>query len=174
MPENADTSTPRSSEPTGPEPAVPARRPERWLERRVERKGLRPRYAAYAIIGFWTVAIIGFGLLERLIDPSTFKSGWLGIWWATQTVTTVGYGDVVPQQTAGQVIAVILMLGGLSLLSVVTAAITSGFVSRAQDARSERREDPLMGKLDAMTVQLERLKAEVARLQHNSGGRNEA
>jgi voltage-gated potassium channel len=173
MPEATDRTTGRS-EPIGAEQTVPSPRPERWLERRVERKGLRPRYAAYAIIGFWGAAIIVFGLLERLIDPNTFKSGWLGIWWATQTVTTVGYGDVVPQQTAGQVIAVILMLGGLSLLSVVTAAITSGFVSRAQEARSEGREDPVMRKLDAMAVQLEQLDADVVRLQRTSERGKEA
>ena len=62
-------------------------------------------------------------MVERLIDPDTFPSIWLGIWWATQTVTTVGYGDVVPQQTAGKVIAVSLMLGGLSFLAVLTGAI---------------------------------------------------
>ena len=87
------------------------------------RKGLRPRYAAYIVIAFWTLAIVVFGVVERLIDPDTFPSIWLGIWWATQTVTTVGYGDVVPQQTAGKVIAVLLMLGGLSFLAVLTGAL---------------------------------------------------
>src|SRR6266496_2406258 len=104
----------------------------RWLLGRIEKKGLKPRYAAYVVIVFWTLAIIVFGVVERLIDPDTFGSIWLGIWWATQTVTTVGYGDVVPQQTAGKVIAVFLMLGGLSFLAVLTGAITSAFVTRAQ------------------------------------------
>jgi voltage-gated potassium channel len=54
------------------------------------------------------------------------------VWWAIETVTTVGDGDVVPDQTEGKVIAGFLMLGGLSLLSVITATITSGFVSRAE------------------------------------------
>ena len=54
------------------------------------------------------------------------------MWWALQTVTTVGYGDVVPQDSVARAIASFLLLGGLALLSVVTAVITSGVVARAQ------------------------------------------
>ena len=74
--------------------------------------------------------MVVFGVVERAVDPKTFPSVWLGMWWAVETVTTVGYGDVVPNQTTGKIIAAFLMLGGLSLIAVVTAAITSGFVSR--------------------------------------------
>lgn len=130
------------------------------MEKRVERKGLRPRDAAYLIGAFWGFAVVVFGVLERLVDPKTFPTVWLGMWWAIQTVTTVGYGDVVPQQTTGKVIAGFLMLGGLSLLAVVTAAITSGFVARAQAGT----EDPVMLKLDEVAAQLQALKAEVQSL----------
>jgi ion channel len=95
-------------------------RPERWLDRRVGRKGQRPRDAAYLIGAFWAIAVIVFGVVERLLDPKTFHSVWLGMWWATETVTTVGYGDIVPDQTAGKIIAGFLMLGGLSLLCGLT------------------------------------------------------
>src|SRR5215469_8973626 len=113
-------------------PKLPLSDPEQWLEKRIERRGLRPRDAAYLIGAFWATAVIVFGSLERIVDPKTFHTVWLGMWWALETVTTVGYGDVVPSQTVGKVIAGFLMLGGLSLLAVVTAAITSGFVTHAQ------------------------------------------
>lgn len=74
------------------------RRSERWLEKRIERKGLRPRDAAYLIAIFWAIAVLAFGVVERLVDPKTFHSIWLGMWWAVETVTTVGYGDIVPDQ----------------------------------------------------------------------------
>jgi voltage-gated potassium channel len=136
-------------------------RPERWLDRRLGRKGLRPRDAAYLIGAFWTVAVVVFGVVERLIDPKTFHSLWLGMWWAIQTVTTVGYGDIVPDQTAGKIIAGFLMLGGLSLLSVVTAAITSGFVSRAETRRRATGDDPVMQKLDQLATELQAIKTEL-------------
>jgi voltage-gated potassium channel len=134
------------------------------MEKRVERKGLRPRDAAYLIGAFWAFAVVVFGVLERVVDPKTFPTVWLGMWWAIQTVTTVGYGDVVPQQTTGKVIAGFLMLGGLSLLAVVTAAVTSGFVARAQASAQDGTEDPVMQKLDEVGAQLQALNADVQRL----------
>lgn len=142
----------------------PPRRSERWLEKRIERRGLRPRDAAYMIAVFWTIAVLAFGVVERLVDPKTFHSIWLGMWWAVETVTTVGYGDIVPDQTAGKLIAAFLMLGGLSLIAVVTAAVTSGFVSRADAQRQAAGEDPVMQKLGEIAAELEAVKTELAHL----------
>ena len=58
-----------------------------------------------------------------------------GLWWAAQTVTTVGYGDNVPMNLPGRLLAVFVMLMGIGFLTVVTAAITSTFVARARRAR---------------------------------------
>lgn len=147
----------------------PSRRTEQWLEKRIERKGLRPRDAAYLIATFWGVAVLVFGVVERLVDPKTFHSIWLGMWWAVETVTTVGYGDIVPDQTAGKLIAGLLMLGGLSLIAVVTAAITSGFVSRADAQRRAAGEDPLMQKLDEIASELKAVKTELDHLRSTTG-----
>ena len=137
--------------------------PERLIEKRVERRGLRPRDAAYLIGAFWAVAVIVFGVLERIVDPKTFHTVWLGMWWAIETVTTVGYGDVVPSQTTGKVIAGFLMLGGLSLLAVVTAAVTSGFVQRAQEQARSEEDDPVIQRLDQLGRQLEAIQTELDR-----------
>ena len=139
------------------------------MERRIARRGLRPRDAAYLICTFWAVAVVVFGVLERLVDPKTFHSVWLGMWWAIETVTTVGYGDIIPKQTAGKLIAGLLMLGGLSMIAVVTAAITSGFVSRAQAQGRMTAQDPLMQKLEQIAGQLQGVKDELEQLR--SGNR---
>jgi len=149
---------------------------ERRVERRVERKGLRPRIAASVIAVTWVAAIIVFGIVEHLVDPDNFDTVWLGMWWATQTVTTVGYGDAVPDQVAGQLIAVALMIGGLSLFSVITGVITSAFVSRAQarqaagakstgeDRAGAGTGDSLEPKLDLVIAELEQLRRELRSL----------
>jgi voltage-gated potassium channel Kch len=136
--------------------------PGRLIERRVEKKGLRPRVAASIIAVLWLIAIVVFGIAEHLIDPDTFDTVWLGMWWATQTVTTVGYGDVVPVDAGGQLIATVLMIGGLSLFAVVTGFITSAFVASAQAETRGTAEDPVMVKLVEIEAQLAAIRADVS------------
>lgn len=129
----------------------------RWLDRRERRSGLRPRDAAYLIVAAWLVAVVIFGIVEHFLDRESFPTVWLGMWWALQTVTTVGYGDVVPQDSAGRAIASFLLLGGLSLLSVVTATITSGFVARAQRETRSGGEAELLAEIRELRAQVDEL-----------------
>ncbi len=140
-----------------------------WGRSRQQRKGLRPRDAAFLITIVWLVSIILFGALERIVDPQSFHSVWLGMWWALQTVTTVGYGDVVPASSAGRAIASLLLLGGLAFLTVIIAMITGGFVSRYQRQAIEEGQDPYMNAQREMTQELRELRAEVQSLRREGG-----
>jgi voltage-gated potassium channel len=131
---------------------------ERIVERRIARRGLRPRVAASVIALIWIVAIAIFGVVEHLADPKSFDNVWLGMWWATQTVTTVGYGDAVPNQADGQVIASILMIGGLSFFAVITGMITSLFVARQQAEHRDTSQDPVLERLEELGAELEQIK----------------
>jgi voltage-gated potassium channel Kch len=141
----------------------------RFVDRRVRRKGLRPRVAAGVIATAWLIAIIVFGVVERLVDPDTFDSVWLGMWWATQTVTTVGFGDVVPESTAGQVFAAALMVGGLSFFAVVTGMITSIFVARTQLESGSASDEELQRRLDELASELRKVRDELGRLREQGG-----
>ena len=143
-------------------------RAERWAERKLNRESMRPRTAAYLVAVVWLMAVVVFGVIERLADPHTFTSIWLGFWWAIQTVTTVGYGDIVPNQTSGKVLAAILMIAGLSLLSIVTATITSSFVARRQEELRAAGEDPVTRKLDEIAARLDRIDAELQKPPENT------
>ena len=79
-----------------------------------------------------TTMTLGAGALMTLIDREQFPSIGSGLWWAAQTVTTVGYGDNVPASLAGRLLAVGVMLLGIGFLTVITAAITSTFVARSR------------------------------------------
>jgi voltage-gated potassium channel len=125
-----------------------------FFNRRERRSGLRPRDAAYLVVVVWLIAVVAWGILEHFIDRDNFPTVWLGMWWALQTVTTVGYGDAVPTTTAGRAVASVLLLGGLAFISVVTATITSGFVSRAQQQRAAAGEDPTLQQLAALDTRL--------------------
>jgi voltage-gated potassium channel len=53
------------------------------------------------------------------------------MWWALQTVTTVGYGDVTPTHFGGRLVGAAVMLEGTAFIAIVTAVITSTFIARA-------------------------------------------
>lgn len=135
-----------------------------WLDRREKQKGLRPRYAAYIIVVIWLVAVVIWGVAEHLLDKETFPTVWLGMWWALQTVTTVGYGDIIPETTVGRAIATLLMLGGLAFLSVVTAVITSSFVARRQRELMDDGDDPVMDRLQHLHERLDGIEQELRRI----------
>ena len=71
-----------------------------FVERRI-RRILNARSVTFGLaLTFVGLALVG-GILIRFVDHENFPSVGLGIWWALQTVTTVGYGDVVPTTLAG-------------------------------------------------------------------------
>ena len=79
---------------------------------------------------FVGLAFIG-AIVMRIVDPDNFPSLGLAIWWALQTVTTVGYGDVVPTTGVGQVVGGIEMVIGISFIAFLTAGVTSTVIQRA-------------------------------------------
>jgi voltage-gated potassium channel len=135
-----------------------------WAQDREQRRGLRPRDAALVIGIVWFLAIVVWGVVEALVDPKTFPTVWLGMWWALQTVTTVGYGDVVPLGTAGRIIATFLLLGGLAFLTVIIALITSGFVSRYQRQAIAAGDDPYLHGIEQISLELTEMRAELQSL----------
>lgn len=82
--------------------------------------------------------IIVFGVLVAGIDPSV-KTVWDGIWWAVATVSTVGYGDVVPSSLMGRILGTILVFVGLGLFVVITANFLALFLKR--DVREFEKEE---------------------------------
>ena len=121
---------------------------------------------ATAVIVTATVAVVVLsGVLMTFIDKTEFPDLGVGLWWAVQTVTTVGYGDVAPKNGAGRILGAIVMLEGTAFIAIVTAVITSSFVTRAQLERvaaaeqkeelsdrelMEKRFDELERKIDAL------------------------
>jgi voltage-gated potassium channel len=108
---------------------------ETRLEGRLDRilaHATRPRGAAVVIATVSTSITVVAGMLMTVADRDNFPSIGSGLWWAVQTVTTVGYGDHVPASVAGRLVAALVMLVGIGFLTVITAAITSTFVSRTR------------------------------------------
>jgi voltage-gated potassium channel len=94
------------------------------------------RTAASVIVTATALVVVGGGVLIRVIDHSEYSNVWVGMWWSLQTVTTVGYGDVTPAHASGRLVGALVMLEGIAFLAIITAAITSTFVARAERERS--------------------------------------
>lgn len=83
--------------------------------------------------GLATVVIVWVGSLmvlnaERGAPDAEITNIGDAVWWAFQTVTTVGYGDFVPVTWVGRFVAVLIMLVGISVLGAVTATLSASLV----------------------------------------------
>ena len=94
-------------------------------------------------------------MLIHFTDEQNFPNIGDGLWWAVQTVTTVGYGDLVPTSTTGRLIAALVMIGGIGFLTVVTAAITSTFIENARRRIEGTESDVVSAKLDQICARLD-------------------
>jgi voltage-gated potassium channel Kch len=110
------------------------------------------RTAARVIVTATAMVVVAGGVLMRLLDHAEYSTVWVGMWWALQTVTTVGYGDVTPRNVSGRIIASFVMLEGIAFLTIVIAAITSTFVARAAKERQTHQasaEDNAKARIEA-------------------------
>lgn len=83
------------------------------------------------------IAATGAHMLERVRQPDAFGSLPAALWWAVVTLTTTGYGDVVPQTVGGRMIGALLMISGIAVLALMTGVLATGF------AQEERRREYL-------------------------------
>ena len=125
----------------------------RFAMRRLEGALESGRILRYLLATIAVMAVAS-GVIIRIVDPEDFPSLGLALWWAAETVTTVGYGDVVPVQPAGRAVASVLMIVGYASLSLLTGIIASVLVRR----RNEAQEPSLDFKqLDQRLAEIERL-----------------
>ncbi len=135
------------------------------IERRMSKFLNKPpsvRVAASVIVTATATVVVASGILMRLIDHTEYSSIWVGMWWALQTVTTVGYGDVTPVKASGRLVASVVMLEGIAFLAITTAVITSAFVARAEEERAQRAADDAAldeDRLERLEAQLNRIEA---------------
>jgi voltage-gated potassium channel len=126
----------------------------------LERKPLTPRRAA-GIIGAYTLVItVAGGVLAWLIDREDFENLGGGLWWSLQTVTTVGYGDVVPSGS-GRVIGAVIMLSGIGFVTVITAAVTAALIESARRRMGRESDRALADRLDEISARLAAIEARI-------------
>ena len=73
--------------------------------------------------------------VEHDVQPDKFSNAFSGIWWATSTLMTVGYGDVYPITTVGKIFSIIITFLGVGLVAIPTGIISAGFVEQYEKIR---------------------------------------
>ncbi|GAA1858262.1 potassium channel family protein [Microbacterium koreense] len=110
--------------------------------RRTAGSGLRARLLIYGIgstlLLIWYISLVVLQA-ERHAPGATIVSFGDAVWWAFCTVTTVGYGDYVPVTLQGRIAAVVLMAGGVVLVGLIVATISSAVVERVSNASTPQR-----------------------------------
>ena len=154
--------------------ALPLVRPFRLLRlliliellQRAVGDAFRGRIVVYTVSGvvllIYTSSLAVFDK-ERYLPRATINSFGKAIWWSITTVTTVGYGDVYPVTNTGRVIAVLLMIGGISLVGVVTAALASWIIQRVAEEETLNQA--------ATVAHIEELRSEILDLAQELRGR---
>lgn len=135
------------------------------------REPVSVRNAANVIVVATAVVVVVSGVGMSVLDRGEYPNVGRGMWWALQTVTSVGYGDVTPMHTSGRIVATFVMLEGIAFLAILIAAITSTFVTRAAreredvEAQGDRGgEERVDVRFDDLAARLDRIEAMLARL----------
>ena len=122
-------------------------------------QSLTARRAAAIIAGFTLLITIAGGILERVVDRQEYPTIGRGLWFALETVTTVGYGDVTPEHTQGRIIATALMLTAIGFLAVITASVTASLVESGRRRFAASSEADMEERLDELNARLARIEA---------------
>lgn len=77
------------------------------------------------------VVVIG-GTALAVVEPETVRDLGSAMWWALTTVTTVGYGDIVPETSAGRLVGSLVMLMGSAVTAAFSAALAAFLIRRPE------------------------------------------
>jgi voltage-gated potassium channel len=133
------------------------------------------RGASVAGILVVVVVIVG-GVLFSVLE--NHANVWDGIYWAGTTITTVGYGDIVPHSHLGRILAFAVEFAGIGFVAVLTAALAERFVAHGAARRAEEdllsaiehEEEDLLRELKHVMERLQNLEKMVRQLRAKGAG----
>ena len=134
---------------------------KRFALRRLARAFETGRILPFLMFGIALLAFVS-GVVMWIVDREDFPTLGLALWWAVTTVTTVGYGDVVPEEPAGRLVAAALMIAGFASLSLLTGIIASLLAARRM-AELEKGEMQAIERVELRLAEVERLLGEQSR-----------
>jgi voltage-gated potassium channel Kch len=109
--------------------------------------------------------------LESQVENSKMKTVLDALWWCIATVSTVGYGDVVPVTNLGRIVAIIYMFFGITLIAILLAVVTNTFYKKRIDkeeiSKKEYEINYLRTSVMNKLLEIERKQLEYTEATHN-------
>jgi voltage-gated potassium channel len=131
----------------------PRRQRRTFIERRTD-KIVNARSLTFGLAMTFVLLALAGAVVIWIVDQHDFPSLGLATWWSLQTVTTVGYGDVVPTTVVGRLIGGVELVLGVSFVAFLTAGVTSNVIQRegekTEQADNAQRQQEAKAILDAL------------------------
>ena len=104
------------------------------------------RSTAYLLIGAATVILLGTFVMyaiESNVPGTEIKTLGDSLWWVVETVTTVGYGDIVPVSDLGRTVGLVFMFGGIMIITTIMSVVSTSFYRKrvSKEENKSRREE---------------------------------
>jgi voltage-gated potassium channel len=147
---------------------APPHRPS-LIDRRIS-KIVNARSVTWGLATTFLFLSLATAIVMRLVDHHDFPSLGLAVWWALQTVTTVGYGDIVPTTDVGRIVGGAELVLSVSFIAFLTAGVTSTVIhnqeQRGRETARGRQEEATQAIIDELT----RTRAVIERLDSRLDG----
>ena len=96
-------------------------------------------------MGATTIILVGTFVMyaiESNVPNTKIKTLGDSLWWVVETITTVGYGDIVPISSVGRTVALVFMFGGILTITTIMSVVSTGFYKkRVSKEENERRRE---------------------------------
>ncbi len=121
------------------------------------KKGITATRALLFIVGLTIFVVLVSAFVMWISDDQEFNTFGRSVWWSVQTVTTVGYGDVVPDSTLGRFVAGLVMLMGVAFISILSGVTASVLVQNLRQRRGLDRTELLLERVEDLHRRLDEM-----------------
>lgn len=100
----------------------------------------RTKESLLVVCGIAVMYTLVSALVIFNVEPDTFDNFFESVYWATVSLTTMGYGDIYPVSVAGRIVTMISSFMGIAIVALPAGIITSGLMEEINNKRNEKGE----------------------------------
>ena len=129
------------------------------------------RNTAFLLVGAALIILVGTYVMyaiESNVPNTKIKTLGDSLWWVVETITTVGYGDIVPISSLGRTVALVFMFGGILTITTIMSVVSTGFYKkRMNKEENERRQQEFEHLKKVLVDKLSEIEEKLDKIQGN-------